>query len=72
MKTPDILPPAPVFPQFITAESIAEYKALCREWDAARIKFKIATAEQIQKENSAVGTAVKSRIMHFGQSARAA
>src|ERR1022692_1816873 len=55
MKTPDTLPPAPVFPQIITAESIAEYKALCREWDAARIKFRLATAEKLQGENSAVG-----------------
>jgi hypothetical protein len=72
MKTPDTLPPAPVFPQIITAESIAEYKALCREWDAARIKFRLATAEQVQRENSAVGTAVNSRIVHFGQHARSA
>jgi hypothetical protein len=66
MKTPDTLPPTPVFPRFVTAESIAEYKALCREWDAARIKFRIATAEQIQEENSATGNPVKSRIVHFG------
>jgi hypothetical protein len=72
MNTPDTLPPAPVFPTVVTAESIAEYNALCREWDAARIKFRIAIAEQIQQENSAIGTAVRSRIVHFGQHARSA
>jgi hypothetical protein len=72
MKTPSTLPPKPVFPHIATAESIAEYKALCREWDAARIEFRVATAAQIQVENSAVGSAVKSRILHFGQHARSA
>jgi hypothetical protein len=55
---------------FATAESIAEYKALCREWDAARIKFRVAAAAQIQEENSAVGSAMKSRILHFGKHTR--
>jgi hypothetical protein len=72
MKTPVSLPQKPVFPESVTSESVAEYKALCREWDAARIQFRMATAAQIQAENSAVGTAVKSRILHFGQHARPA
>jgi hypothetical protein len=59
-----------VFPHIVTAESIAEYKALCREWDAARIEFRVATAAQIRAENSAVGSAMKSRILHFGQRTR--
>jgi hypothetical protein len=70
MKTPSTLPPKPVFPHIATAESIAEYKALCREWDAARIEFRVATAAQIQEENSVVGSAVKSRILHFGKHTR--
>jgi hypothetical protein len=70
IKTPLTLPPKPVFPHVATSESIAEYKALCREWDAARIEFRVATAAQIRKENSAVGSAMKSRILHFGQHSR--
>jgi hypothetical protein len=69
MKTPISLPQKPVFPEVATPESVAEYKALCREWDAARIQFRMVTAAQIQAENSAVGTAIKSRILHFGQHA---
>jgi len=72
MKTPISLPQKPVFPEVATSESVAEYKALCREWDAARIQFRIATVAQIQAENSAVGNAIKSRILHFGQHARTA
>jgi len=72
MKTPISLPQRPVFPDVVTSESVAEYKALCREWDAARIEFRIATAAEIQAENSAVGPAIKSRIVHFGQHARSA
>jgi hypothetical protein len=70
MKTPSTLPPKPVFPHIATSESIAEYKALCREWDAARIEFRVATAAQIREENSAVGSAMKSRILHFGKHTR--
>ena len=70
VKTPSTLPPKPVFPHIVTTESIAEYKALCREWDAARIEFRVATAAQVQVENSAVGSAMKSRILHFGQHTR--
>jgi hypothetical protein len=67
MKTPATLPQKPVFPQVATSENVAEYKALCREWDAARIAFRVATVDEIQKANSVVGNAVKSRILHFGQ-----
>jgi hypothetical protein len=66
MKEPDHLPEKPVFPDVITAASIVEYKAQCRVWDAARIKFGIATPEEVQRENSAVPRAQNSRILHFG------
>jgi hypothetical protein len=66
MKEPEYLPPEPLFPEEITAESIAEYKAQCRVWDAARIKFGVATPEQVQRENSAIPRAFNSRILHFG------
>ena len=67
MKTPVVLPPKPEFPQIATADSIAEYKALCREWDAARIEFRLATSAQIRWDNSAVGSAANSRVLHFGR-----
>jgi hypothetical protein len=65
MKEPEYLPTEPLFPKEITAESIVEYKAQCRVWDAARIKFGVATPEQIHRENSAIPRAHKSRILHF-------
>jgi hypothetical protein len=67
MDDPQYLPEEPVFPKEITAESIAEYKAQCRVWDAARIKFGVATPEQVQRENSAVGSMCGARIVHRGR-----
>jgi len=67
MKEPDFLPPKPEFPTVITAESIAAYKGDCRVWDAARIKFGIATPEQVHNENSAIPRASHSRILHFSK-----
>lgn len=67
MKEPDTTPSKPVFPEVITWESVAEYKALCREWDAARIKFKLATPEEVWRENSAVRRPFRARILQFGQ-----
>lgn len=67
VKDPDSLPPKPIFPTVITAESIAAYKGDCRVWDAARIKFGIATPEQVHNENSAIPRASHSRILHFSK-----
>lgn len=67
MIDPEFMPQKPVFPAVITAESIAAYKGDCRVWDAARIKFGIATPEQVQRENSAVPRALNSRILHFSK-----
>ncbi len=69
MKEPDHLPEKPVFPDVITAASMVEYKAQCRVWDAARIKFGIATPEEVQRENSAVGSSRGARILHRGMHA---
>jgi hypothetical protein len=69
MTNPEYLTPKPVFPAVITAESIAAYKGDCRVWDAARIKFGVATPEQVQRENSAVPRASHSRILHFSKHA---
>jgi hypothetical protein len=66
MIDPESLPPKPVFPTVITAESIAAYKGDCRVWDAARIKFGVATPEQVQRENSALPRPYRSRILRFG------
>jgi hypothetical protein len=65
MKDPDHLPPKPVFPEVITADSVAEYKAQCRVWDAARIKFGVVTPEEVCRENTAIPRARNSRILHF-------
>jgi hypothetical protein len=67
MDDPQYLPPKPEFPEEITAASVAEYKAQCRVWDAARIKFGVATPEQVQRENSAVPSAQNSRILRFSR-----
>jgi hypothetical protein len=67
MDDPQHLPPKPVFPEDITAASVAEYKAQCRVWDAARIKFGVATPEQVQRENPVIPKAQNSRILRFSK-----
>lgn len=67
MDDPQFLPEKPVFSEEITAASMVEYKAQCRVWDAARIKFGVATPEQVQRENSAIPSAKGSRILRFSK-----
>ena len=65
MKAPGHLPPKPVFPEMITSDSVAEYKARCRVWDAARIRFGVVTPEEVRGENAAAPRARDSKILRF-------
>lgn len=53
----------------LTVERLHRYKEQLRAFDAARLQLKLATTEQIQRENSAVGTAFQARILQFSQHA---
>jgi hypothetical protein len=63
-KNPQLLPPA--FPKAaLTVAKLHRYKERLRAYDAARLALKLASPAQIQRENSAVGTAFRPRIVRF-------
>ena len=51
----------------LTVAGLHRYKDALRAFDAVRLELKIASPAQIQRENSAVGTAFHSRILRFSQ-----
>jgi len=59
---------APALPKTaLTVEKLHRYKERLRAYDAARIELKLASPAQIQRENSAVGTAFRPRIVRFSK-----
>ncbi len=50
-----------------TPRALHRYKQQLRAFDAARLEMKLASAAEIQRENSAVATAVRPRILRFSQ-----
>lgn len=59
---------APALPKTaLTVAKLHRYKERLRAYDAARIELKLASPAQIQRENSAVGTAFRPRIVRFSQ-----
>jgi hypothetical protein len=62
--------PAPALPKAsLTVATLHRYKDRLRAYDAARQELKLASPEQIQAENSAVGKAFRPRIVRFSQHA---
>jgi len=53
----------------LTVDQLHRYKEQLRAFDAARLQLKLATAEQIQRENSAAGVASRPRILQFSRHA---
>jgi hypothetical protein len=53
----------------LTVEQLHRYKEQLRAFDAARLQLKLATTDQIQRENSAVGSASHAQILQFSQHA---
>jgi hypothetical protein len=53
----------------LTVARLHRYKDALRAFDAARLELKLASPAKIQRENSAVGTALHSRILRFSQHA---
>jgi hypothetical protein len=63
-KNPQLRPPA--LPKTaLTVAKLHRYKERLRAYDAARLALKLASPAQIQRENSAVGTAFRPRIVRF-------
>ncbi|MGA3007865.1 MAG: hypothetical protein ABSE59_08240 [Opitutaceae bacterium] len=63
-KNPQLLPPA--LPKTaLTVAKLHRYKERLRAYDAARLTLKLVSPAQIQRENSAVGTAFRPRILRF-------
>jgi hypothetical protein len=59
---------APALPATtLTLAKLHRYKERLRAFDAARIELKLASPAQIQRENSAVKTAVRPRIVQFSR-----
>ena len=62
--------PAPALSlQKVTVATLHRYKERLRAFDAARLELKLASPAQLQRENSAVGTAVRPRVLRFSQHA---
>jgi hypothetical protein len=56
---------APVLPEYpLTAANVRRYKQRLRAYDAARLELRLATPEEIQRENSIVETS-QPRILEF-------
>ena len=61
---------APALPKTsLTVAKLHRYKDQLRAFDSARLELKLASPDQVQRENSAVGTAFRPRIVQFGQHA---
>lgn len=61
---------APALPATsLTVAKLHRYKDRLRAYDAARLELKLASPAQIQRENSASGSAFKPRIVQFSQHA---
>jgi len=61
---------APALPaRGLTVARLHRYKERLRAFDVARLELKLATPAQIQRENSAVGTPIRPRILRFSQHA---
>ncbi|MEO7799438.1 MAG: hypothetical protein ABIY47_17115 [Opitutaceae bacterium] len=61
---------APALPTTaLTLAKLHRYKERLRAFDAARLELKLASPVQIQRENSAVKTAFRPRIVRFSQHA---
>ena len=61
---------APALPKTsLTVAKLHRYKDQLRAFDAARLELKLASPAQVQRENSAVGTAFRPRIVQFSQHA---
>jgi len=62
--------PAPALPKTsLTVSKLHRYKDRLRAYDAARLELKLASPVQVQRENSAAGSAFKPRIVRFSQHA---
>jgi hypothetical protein len=53
----------------VSIATLHRYKDRLRAFDAARLELRLASPAQIQRENSAVGTAVRPRVLRFSQHA---
>ncbi len=61
---------APALPKTsLTVAKLHRYKDRLRAYDAARLELKLASSVQVQRENSAAGTAFKPRIVKFSEHA---
>ena len=61
---------APALPKSgFTAARLHRYKERLRAFDAARLELKLVTPVQLQRENSAVRTSFRPRILRFSQHA---
>lgn len=59
---------APALPKTaLTVTKLHRYKERLRAYDAARLELKLASPSQIQRENSAAGTAFRPRIVRFSE-----
>ena len=62
--------PAPAFSvRKVTVAALHRYKDRLRAFDAARLELNLASPAQIQRENSAVGAAMRPRVLRFSQHA---
>ena len=53
----------------MTIAALHRYKDRLRAFDAARLELGLASPAEIQRENSAVGTAIRPRVLRFSQHA---
>ena len=61
---------APALPKTnLTVATLHRYKVRLRAYDAARLELKLTTPAKAQRENSAVGAALRPRIVQFSQHA---
>jgi|GEM_PF-5264776 len=61
---------APALPKTeLTVAKLHRYKDRLRAFDAARLELKLTSPAKVQRENSAVGAALRPRIMQFSQHA---
>jgi hypothetical protein len=51
----------------LTVARLHRYKDKLRAYDRARLKLKLATPAEIQRENSATGPAFRPRILRFSK-----
>ena len=67
-KNPELT--APALPKAeLTVAKLHRYKDRLRAFDAARLELKLISAAKLQRENSAVGSAFRPRIVQFSQHA---